>query len=72
MTVAELQEAKARECPVILKARPPRTYADAIYKRVLAIVARKIEGKIRPVAVLEDYCGRSIVYADPAHIIKKE
>ena len=69
MTVAELQEVKARGIPVILKANPPRTYADAKYKRVLAIVARKIEGRIQPVAVLEDFCGRSLVYADPAHIV---
>ena len=72
MTVAELQSVKARGIPVILKANPPKTYTDAKYKRVLAVVARRIAGKIQPVAVLEDYCGRSVVYADPAHVVLEE
>ena len=72
MTVAELQTIKARGDPVILKAIPPKTYADTKYKRVLAIVTRKIENRIKPVAVLEDYCGRSVVYAEPRHIIREE
>lgn len=72
MTVAELQQAKANGYPVILKANPPRTYADAKYRRVVAVVGRKIEGIIKPVAVLEDYCGRSLVYADTRHIVKEE
>lgn len=72
MTVTELQQAKAAGCPVILKANPPRTYDDAKYRRVLAIVMRRINGKLLPVAVLEDKCGRSIVYAEPKYIIKEE
>ena len=72
MTVAELQEVKRLGCPVILKANPPRTYADAKYKRVLAVVSRRIEGKIQPVAVLEDFNGRSLVYAEPRHIVREE
>lgn len=72
MTVSELQQAKAAGCPVILKANPPRTYRDAKYRRVLAIVMRKIERRLQPVAVLEDYCGRSVVYAEPRHIIRED
>ena len=72
MTVAELQEAKRLGYPVILKATPPRTYRDAKYRRVLAIVMRKIERRLQPVAILEDYCGRSVVYAEPRHITRED
>ena len=72
MTAAELIEIKALGLPVILKANPPSTYADAKYKRVVAVVARRIDGRVQPVAVLEDYCGRSLVCADPSHIIRAE
>lgn len=71
MTARELQQAKAAGRPVILKANPPRTYADAAY-RVKDIVMRKIEGKLQPVAVLEDFNGRSLVYADTRHIVEEE
>lgn len=72
MTVAELQQAKANGYPVILKANPPRTYADAKYRRVVAVVGRKIEGIIKPVAVLEDLNGRALVYADTRRIVEEE
>jgi hypothetical protein len=71
MTVAELQEAKRLKTPVILKACPPRNYADIEYKSVLAVTIRRINGKSKPVAVLEDYCGHSVTYADPSHIEKR-
>ena len=71
MTARELQQAKTAGRPVILKANPPRTYADAKY-RVHGVVMRKIEGKLQPVAVLEDYNGRSLVYAEPRHIVREE
>lgn len=71
MTARELQQAKAAGRPVILKAYPPRTYVDAKY-RVKDIVMRKIEGKLQPVAVLEDINGRSLVYADTRHIVEEE
>lgn len=67
--------AYVRICPtleeVILKAHPPRTYGDAKY-RVKEIVMRKLEGKLQPVAVLEDFNGRSLVYADTRHIVEEE
>lgn len=72
MTVSELQEAKRLQCPVILKANPPRTYDDAEYKCVKDIVIRKIAGKLSPAAVLEDYSGHSLVYAEISCIVKKE
>lgn len=71
MTARELQQAKASGRPVILKAHPPRTYGDAKY-RVKEIVMRKLEGKLQPVAVLEDFNGRSLVYADTRHIVEEE
>lgn len=71
MTARELQKAKAAGRPVILKANPPRTYTDVAY-RVKDIVMRKIEGKLQPVAVLEDFNGRSLVYADTRHIVEEE
>lgn len=72
MTVAELQQAKAAGCPVILKAIPPKTYSDIVYNRVLAVTMRKIGDEFKPVAVLEDRCGRSVTYAEPQHIIMEE
>ena len=71
MTARELQQAKTAGRPVILKANPPRTYADAKY-RVHGVVMRKIEGKLQPIAVLEDFNGRSLVYADTRHIVEEE
>ena len=72
MNITELQKTKTCGDPVILKANPPVSYSDIKYKRVKAIVMRKIKGRFCPVAVLEDYCARSVVYADPAHIVKAE
>lgn len=71
MTARQLQQAKTVGRPVILKANPPRTYVDAAY-RVKDIVMRKIKGKLQPVAVLEDFNGRSLVYAEPRHIVDEE
>ena len=72
MTITELQKIKARGDPVILKANPPVSYSDIRYKRVKAIVIRKVKDKFYPVAVLEDYCGHSVIYVDPDHIVKAE
>ena len=71
MTVAELQEAKRLKTSVVLKACPPRTYVDIEYKSVLAVTMRRSHGEFKPVAVLEDYCGHSVTFADPSHIEKR-